>query len=166
MSAKSSDMFNFVTVNVTSRVREFVRNVMGVLYRLLVLSQKQPSGIFTSFEGTSKIFNSPKRPCGSAVSDGEHFARPVCRSASVPQVAASPKLTLCRLNRIRSPTPASKRYKHVRFFAPPRPCKNTLRGDCTSPLRFLNSREQSGGTGSSPFLPGHLSPPMAVSTNS
>lgn len=136
-----------------------------------MLSQKQPSGILTSWLGTSKIFSSPKRPFGSAVSEGEHLALPVCKSASVAHVAASPKLTLCRLRRTRSPSPASKRYRQVIFFAPPRPCKKTFLGDSTSPRLPLKTLEQSrgteeGGSSSCPFFSVHLSPPKAVSTNS
>lgn len=65
-----------------------------------------------------------------------------------------------------SPTFASKRYKHVKFLAPPRPCKNTFLGDCRSPLRFLKIREHSDGVGSSPLRALYVSPPKFVSINS
>lgn len=71
-----------------------------------------------------------------------------------------------------SPTLASKRYKQVKFFAPPRPCRKTLRGERNSPRRFLNVLEHSAYS-LSIFLSSSLcssnfskSPPISVSTNS
>uniref|UniRef100_A0A1B0BCI5 Uncharacterized protein n=1 Tax=Glossina palpalis gambiensis TaxID=67801 RepID=A0A1B0BCI5_9MUSC len=95
--------------------------------------------------------------CGTAV---------VHLSLSVVQVVPSPKETLCNTKRTRSDGPASKRYKQVRFLAPPRPKRKTFRGTCTLPFRLRNTREQSGGIGSSPRRPGQGSPPCSVSTNS
>lgn len=66
----------------------------------------------------------------------------------------------------RSPALASNLYKHVKFLAPPRPCRKTFRGDWKFPLRLRNTLEHNDGTGSSPLRPTHVSPPKSVSTNS
>lgn len=111
MSAKSSLIFNLFTLNINSMVLAFDCTVKGeLLYRLLVLSQKQARGILTSRYGTSNNCNDACRPFMMSVSvaDGSvsrvvctHFGRIEWISISVVHNGLfSPKETLWMLMRI------------------------------------------------------------------
>lgn len=110
MSAKSSLIFNLFTLNINSIVLVFDWTVRGeLLYRLLVLSQKQARGILTSRYGTSNNCNDACRPFMMSVSDADgsvsrvvctHFGRIEWISISVVHIGLfSPKETLWMLMR-------------------------------------------------------------------
>uniref|UniRef100_A0A182Q028 Uncharacterized protein n=1 Tax=Anopheles farauti TaxID=69004 RepID=A0A182Q028_9DIPT len=87
--------------------------------------------------------NSSTRTCAYTVEEIESpWQRSAFRSGNAHEetfVQACKPLTL-------SPTDASKRYRQEMFFAPPRPWRNTLRGDWKSPFRLRNTREHRIGS--------------------